>query len=39
MKISENLYLGPYMTFESSKNKPIHRWFYYKEGYSPEIVE
>jgi len=39
MKISENLSLGPYMTFESSKNRPIHRWFYYKEGYSPEIVE
>ncbi|MEM3075532.1 MAG: hypothetical protein QW590_01775 [Candidatus Bilamarchaeaceae archaeon] len=39
MKISENLSLGPYMTFESSKQKPIHRWFYYKEGYSPEIVE
>ncbi len=39
MKISENPALGPYMTFESSKQKPIHRWFYYKEGYSPEIVE
>ncbi|NYZ76907.1 hypothetical protein H0O02_01170, partial [Candidatus Micrarchaeota archaeon] len=39
MKISENLSLGPYMTFETSKLKPIHRWFHYKEGYSPEIVE
>ncbi len=35
----EDLSLGKYMTFESSKQKPIHRWFYYKEGYSPEIVE
>lgn len=39
MKISENLSLGKYMTFESSKKLPVHRWFYYKEGYSPEIVE
>ncbi len=39
MKISENLELGKYMTFQASKEKPVHRWFYYKEGYSPEIVE
>ncbi len=39
MKISENLSLGKYMTFKSSKQEPIHRWFYYKEGYSPEIVD
>ena len=39
MKISENLKLGNYMTFQASKEKPIHRWFYYKEGYSPEIVD
>ncbi len=39
MRISEDLSLGPYMTFESSKTKPVHRWFHYKEGYSPEIVE
>jgi len=39
MKIYENLSLGKYMTFQASKEKPIHRWFYYKEGYSPEIVE
>ena len=35
----KDLSLGKYMTFESSKQKPTHRWFYYKEGYSPEIVE
>ncbi len=39
MKIYENLPLGKYMTFQVSKEKPVHRWFYYKEGYSPEIVE
>jgi len=39
MKVSENLELGKYMTFQASKEKPIHRWFYYKEGYSPEIVD
>jgi len=38
MRISEDLSLGPHMTFESSRQKPIHRWFHYKEGYSPEIV-
>lgn len=27
------------MTFQASKEKPIHRWFYYKEGYAPEIAE
>ncbi|MEM3422199.1 MAG: hypothetical protein QXF35_00210 [Candidatus Bilamarchaeaceae archaeon] len=39
MKIHEELWLAPYMTFQPNKEKPIHRWFYYKEGYSPEIVE
>lgn len=39
MKISEILSLGQYMTFQASKEKPVHRWFYYKEGYAPEIVE
>jgi len=34
----EDLSLGKYMTFESSKQMLIHRWFFYKEGYSPEIV-
>ncbi len=39
MKISENFGLGKYMTFEFSKEKPIHNWFWYKEGYAPEMVE
>lgn len=39
MKFSTQLELGPYFTFEPSKSKPIYNWFYYKEAYSPEIVE
>jgi SAM-dependent methyltransferase len=39
MKISQKPELGPYMTFEFSKEKPVHGWFWYKEGYAPEIVE
>ncbi len=38
MRISEMLSLGRYMTFQESRQKPIHRWFYYKEGYAPGIV-
>lgn len=26
------------VNFSQTTNKPIHRWFYYKEGYSPELV-
>lgn len=33
------LELGKYFTFEPSKTKPIYNWFYYKEAFSPEIVE
>lgn len=39
MKITKNFELGPFMTFDASKEKPLHSWFWYKEGYSPEIVE
>jgi SAM-dependent methyltransferase len=39
MKITEKPELGGYMTFELSKEKPIHGWFWYKEGFAPEIVE
>lgn len=31
--------LGDYFTFEASKDLPTHRWFYYKEGYAPQIVD
>jgi SAM-dependent methyltransferase len=39
MKITQNPELGRYMTFELSKEKPVHGWFWYKEGYAPELVE
>lgn len=39
MKLATNLELGRYFTFEPSKHRPIYNWFYYKEGFSPEIVE
>lgn len=39
MRITSRFELGPYFTFEPSKSKPIYNWFYYKEAYSPEIVE
>jgi SAM-dependent methyltransferase len=31
--------LGRLMTFELGRDKPLHGWFWYKEGYAPEIVE
>ncbi|MCP4646893.1 MAG: site-specific DNA-methyltransferase [bacterium] len=31
--------LAAYFTFEASKNLPTHRWLYYKEAYSPQIVQ
>ncbi|HLC68667.1 MAG TPA: hypothetical protein VJH24_02405, partial [Candidatus Bilamarchaeaceae archaeon] len=37
--MQKNLELGKYFTFEPSKDKPIYNWFYYKEAFSPEIVE
>lgn len=27
------------VNFSQTKNLPIHRWFYYQEGYSPKLVE
>ncbi len=38
LKITERLELGRYMTFELSKEKPVHGWFWYKEGFAPELV-
>ncbi|MFH1222685.1 MAG: class I SAM-dependent methyltransferase [Candidatus Micrarchaeota archaeon] len=38
MRITEQLALGGSFTFEESKLLPVHSWFYYKEGYSPEFV-
>jgi len=39
MRITQNFELGKYMTFELSKEQPVHGWFWYKEGYAPQIVE
>lgn len=39
MQITTNLDLGKYFTFELSKELPIHRWFYYKEGFAPHFIE
>ncbi len=39
MKIRTDSSLGKLMTFELSKRKPIHGWFWYKEGFAPEIFD
>ncbi len=39
MKLEMRPELGRLMTFELSKEKPVHGWFWYKEGYAPEMVE
>ena len=31
--------LGKLVTFSPAKNKPFHRWFLYKQGFSPEFVK
>ena len=31
--------LKKFVAFRSSMKKPRHRWFYYKQGFSPELVE
>ncbi|MBI5222976.1 hypothetical protein HY990_00995 [Candidatus Micrarchaeota archaeon] len=39
MNISNRFNLGPFMTFEHSKTRPIYDWFWYKEGYASELVD
>ncbi|MFH1393425.1 MAG: hypothetical protein ABII71_02620 [Candidatus Micrarchaeota archaeon] len=39
MDIATEPSIGQAMTFELSKKKPFHGWFWYKEGYAPEIVD
>ncbi len=39
MFLKERLDLGKYFAFEPSKERPIYNWFYYKEGFSPEVIE
>ncbi len=31
--------LAPLVTFVPNKNLPVHRWFYYKEGFSRDLVQ
>jgi len=38
MKIIERLELGEYATFKPNKELPRHRWFYFKEGFSRDLV-
>jgi len=36
--LEERLDWGMLATFTPNKNDPIHRWFYYKEGFAKELV-
>jgi len=37
--LDEKKELAKCVTFQLSKNTPIHRWFQYTQGFSPQIVE
>ncbi|MBN2478417.1 hypothetical protein JXB01_03960 [Candidatus Micrarchaeota archaeon] len=39
MNIENEPSIGEYFTFVPSKKKPVYNWFFYKEAYSPEIVD
>jgi DNA modification methylase len=39
MNIITDLSIGKYFTFDPSKDKPIYNWLYYKEAFSPEVVD
>jgi len=39
MNIVQDFSIGKYFTFDPSKGKPIYNWFYYKEAFSPEVVD
>lgn len=38
MKISEKPEWGPLATFVPNKDLPVYNWFYYKEGFSRDLV-
>ena len=40
-KLNDNFILknGGYSNYEDTTNLPRHRWYYYKEGFSPTLVE
>jgi hypothetical protein len=37
--LNEKKDLAKCVTFQLSKNTPVHRWFQYTQGFSPQIVE
>ncbi|MCD6522925.1 MAG: hypothetical protein J7K68_04190 [Candidatus Diapherotrites archaeon] len=37
-KIVEKLEWGPFATFIPNKHEPVYDWFYYKEGFSKQLV-
>lgn len=37
--LKERLDLGPYATFVPNKQQPVYNWFYFKEGFSRELVD
>ena len=39
MNVVQDFSIGKYFTFDPSKGKPIYNWFYYKEAFSPEVVD
>ncbi|MBI2079636.1 hypothetical protein HYT84_02635 [Candidatus Micrarchaeota archaeon] len=39
MEIRNAFEVGKYFTYELTREKPIYNWFYYKEGFAPEIVD
>lgn len=39
MRIIYDYNIGKYFTFQPSKKKPVYNWFYYKEAFSPEVVD
>ncbi|MFA6530199.1 MAG: DNA methyltransferase [Candidatus Micrarchaeia archaeon] len=39
MDIRNDFSIGKYFTFDPSKDKPVYNWFYYKEAFSPEVVD
>ena len=38
MKIEENPRIGKLLTFNPNKHLPIYNWFYFKEGFSRDLV-
>ncbi len=38
MEIKNAFDLGKYFTFDEAKKEPVYNWFYYKEGFSPELI-